>query len=168
MSEDWDVAPGLDSGIFATTVRDDGQLQLVAGKWPLYYFAGDAVPETLDPLLRRQFAEQVPVLTDAAARLYAWAEGKRAGERVPRSIGRHAFRVGERVGEREVITYSLWMWQRPLDAYQALDDDGRAAVDGWLARIDQAGALARPLPQRLELVHHRCVLGRRAPADEAA
>ncbi|MCA9692800.1 MAG: glutathione S-transferase [Myxococcales bacterium] len=132
------------------------------------WLAGDAVPETLDPLLRRQFAEQVPVLTDAAARLYAWAEGKRAGERVPRSIGRHAFRVGERVGEREVITYSLWMWQRPLDAYQALDDDGRAAVDGWLARIDQAGALARPLPQRLELVHHRCVLGRRAPADEAA
>ncbi len=38
---DWTVAPGLDSGIFATTTREDGQLQLVAGKWPLYYFAGD-------------------------------------------------------------------------------------------------------------------------------
>ncbi len=41
---DFAVAPGLDVGIFATTVRDDGQFQLVAGKWPLYFFAGDAVP----------------------------------------------------------------------------------------------------------------------------
>ena len=39
---DWQVAPGLDAGIFNAIVRDDGQLQLVAGKWPLYYFAGDA------------------------------------------------------------------------------------------------------------------------------
>ena len=44
VSDDWTAGPGLDFGIFATTVRDDGQLQLVAGKWPLYYFAGDAVP----------------------------------------------------------------------------------------------------------------------------
>jgi predicted lipoprotein with Yx(FWY)xxD motif len=41
---DWDVGPGLDTGIFATTPRPDGQLQLVAGKWPLYTFAGDAAP----------------------------------------------------------------------------------------------------------------------------
>ena len=41
---DWAAGPGLDFGIFATTARDDGQLQLVAGQWPLYYFAGDAVP----------------------------------------------------------------------------------------------------------------------------
>lgn len=44
---DWDVGPGLDVGIFATTARDDGQLQLVAGKWPLYYYAGDANPGDL-------------------------------------------------------------------------------------------------------------------------
>lgn len=41
---DWIVGPRLDSGIFATTVRDDGQLQLVAGKWPLYYYTGDGAP----------------------------------------------------------------------------------------------------------------------------
>ena len=41
---DWTAGPGLDFGIFATTVREDGALQLVAGKWPLYYFAGDAAP----------------------------------------------------------------------------------------------------------------------------
>lgn len=39
---DWTVGPGLDSGIFSTVIRDDGLEQLVAGKFPLYYFSGDA------------------------------------------------------------------------------------------------------------------------------
>jgi predicted lipoprotein with Yx(FWY)xxD motif len=41
---DWTVGPELDNAIFSTTTRDDGSLQLVAGRWPLYYFSGDAVP----------------------------------------------------------------------------------------------------------------------------
>ncbi len=44
VDKDWAVAPGLDVGIFATTTRDDGSLQLVAGKWPLYYYAADTKP----------------------------------------------------------------------------------------------------------------------------
>lgn len=40
----WDVGPGLDSGVFATTTRDDGRFQLVAGRFPLYTFAADAAP----------------------------------------------------------------------------------------------------------------------------
>ena len=44
VSEDWIVGPGLDSGVFSTIIRTDGQRQLMAGKWPLYTFAGDAVP----------------------------------------------------------------------------------------------------------------------------
>ena len=41
---DWTVGPGLDSGVFSTAIREDGTEQLVAGKFPLYSFAGDAVP----------------------------------------------------------------------------------------------------------------------------
>ncbi len=41
---DFSAGPGLDVGIFATTERDDGQLQLIAGRFPLYAFDGDAVP----------------------------------------------------------------------------------------------------------------------------
>lgn len=41
---DFTAGPGLDVGIFATAERDDGQLQLVAGRFPLYTFDGDAVP----------------------------------------------------------------------------------------------------------------------------
>ncbi|HEX8803258.1 MAG TPA: hypothetical protein VF743_03660 [Acidimicrobiales bacterium] len=41
---DWTVGPGLDSAVFNTITRDDGTQQLVAGRWPLYYFSGDTVP----------------------------------------------------------------------------------------------------------------------------
>ncbi len=41
---DWAVGPGLDTGVFSTTERDDGSLQLVAGKFPLYTYGGDAAP----------------------------------------------------------------------------------------------------------------------------
>jgi predicted lipoprotein with Yx(FWY)xxD motif len=40
----WTVGPGLDNGIFSTVIRDDGHEQLVAGKFPLYYFSGDSAP----------------------------------------------------------------------------------------------------------------------------
>ena len=40
----WSVDPGLDSGVFGTIARDDGTTQLVAGKFPLYRFSGDAAP----------------------------------------------------------------------------------------------------------------------------
>ena len=42
VDEEWTVGPGLDTGIFSTTKREDGTLQLVAGKFPLYTFGGDA------------------------------------------------------------------------------------------------------------------------------
>lgn len=42
--DDFVISPGLDSGIFANTQRDDGQRQLVAGKYPLYLYAADAKP----------------------------------------------------------------------------------------------------------------------------
>jgi predicted lipoprotein with Yx(FWY)xxD motif len=40
----WTVAPGLDAGAFSTVVRDDGGEQLIAGRFPLYRFSGDARP----------------------------------------------------------------------------------------------------------------------------
>jgi predicted lipoprotein with Yx(FWY)xxD motif len=42
--EGWTIGPELDAGVFATYNRSDGTTQLVAGKYPLYYYAGDAAP----------------------------------------------------------------------------------------------------------------------------
>jgi predicted lipoprotein with Yx(FWY)xxD motif len=41
---DWTVGPGLDNAVFNTVTREDGTEQLVAGRWPLYYFSGDTAP----------------------------------------------------------------------------------------------------------------------------
>jgi predicted lipoprotein with Yx(FWY)xxD motif len=40
----WTVGPGLDNGVFSTIIREDGHEQLVAGKFPLYFFSGDSAP----------------------------------------------------------------------------------------------------------------------------
>jgi predicted lipoprotein with Yx(FWY)xxD motif len=47
VNPDWIVGPNLDSGVFSTVARKDGTTQLVAGKWPLYYFSGDATAADL-------------------------------------------------------------------------------------------------------------------------
>jgi predicted lipoprotein with Yx(FWY)xxD motif len=44
VADGWAVGAGLDSGPFSTVARDDGTRQLVAGKWPLYEYVGDASP----------------------------------------------------------------------------------------------------------------------------
>jgi predicted lipoprotein with Yx(FWY)xxD motif len=43
VNAEWSVANGLDSGLFRA-VNSAGQMQLTAGKFPLYRFAGDARP----------------------------------------------------------------------------------------------------------------------------
>ena len=40
----WTVAPGLDAGVFSTIIRTDGSEQLMARRFPLYRFSGDARP----------------------------------------------------------------------------------------------------------------------------
>jgi predicted lipoprotein with Yx(FWY)xxD motif len=40
----WTVGPGLDNAVFNTVTREDGSEQLVAGRWPLYYYSGDSAP----------------------------------------------------------------------------------------------------------------------------
>jgi predicted lipoprotein with Yx(FWY)xxD motif len=42
VSPGWTAAPGAQAANLHTVKRDDGQLQLAAGKWPLYTFAGDS------------------------------------------------------------------------------------------------------------------------------
>jgi predicted lipoprotein with Yx(FWY)xxD motif len=44
VDEGFAVASGLDAAIFTTVDRPDGTKQLKAGKWPLYFYAGDGAP----------------------------------------------------------------------------------------------------------------------------
>jgi len=43
-----ELPAGLDRDVFSVVERPDGTMQLAAGKWPLYRFAGDEVPGDLN------------------------------------------------------------------------------------------------------------------------
>ncbi len=95
------------------------------------FLPDDVVPETLLAVLRRMFAEQLPVLADSARLVREWMDAH-PGESLPRAIGKHAFTLGGRTGTRIVRPYSLWMLARARDFYLSLDVPGRAAADAML------------------------------------
>lgn len=97
------------------------------------FLPGDAVPETLLPVLARMMREQLPVLEDSAERLRQRI-AEHPNERIPRVLGSHSFALGDARGERIVRPYSLWMLQRARDSYVALEGEARAAADQLLGR----------------------------------
>lgn len=115
------------------------------GDWP----ADDAVPETLLPILQRQFAEQFPVLRDTVAAVEKQVTAH-PGERLPRRIGEHEFRIGETIGTRALMSYPQWMLQRVLDDYAQLAKAERSKVDRLLARCGGAEAMQMPIRQPIE------------------
>ena len=133
-------------------VQRMNQLEPQIGDW----LADDQVPETLDPIFRRLFGEQFPVLADVAAQLPRWQAEHPDQEYLPRSIGRHRFALGAASGEREMLTYSLWMWQRPLDCYAGLGAAQKAEADRWLTRLDAVQAMAQRPPRRITRAQNRC------------
>ncbi|MFS0753578.1 glutathione S-transferase [Noviherbaspirillum sp. 1P10PC] len=95
------------------------------------FLPDDAMPATLLPVLRRMFAEQLPVLADSARRVESWMAAH-PGDPLPRAIGMHAFALEGREGERIVRPYSLWMLQRARDYYRSLDAADKARADRML------------------------------------
>lgn len=94
----------------------------------------DEIPATLEPVLRRQMREQMPVLADSVRLLDPWLDAH-PGEPVPRAIGQHTFTLEGVTGERIVRPYSLWMLQRARDVYRGLAPDERLRADAWLDRV---------------------------------
>jgi glutathione S-transferase len=93
----------------------------------------DALAPSLIEVLR-VMADGVGLLVDAVSAVEAWADEHAADSGVPpRAIGLidSSFRAEPlRAGARP---YTLWMVQRPLDAYRALSEAQRGEVDGALA-----------------------------------
>lgn len=101
------------------------------------FLADDAIPETLLPVLRRMMDEQIPHLKAVASLYTAWAEAN-PGENIPRAIGRAPYRIDNTDGERFASPFSLWMLQRPLDFYRALDGASKAVADALLDKVGGA------------------------------
>jgi len=112
------------------------------------FLAQDLIPETLYPVLRRMASEQIPVLLDTDIRLSKWRKENPDAE-IPRTIGKHEFTVEGVTEKRIVIPYSLWMFKRPVDFYQCLDDDTKVQADKLLAELGFADVLQTGLQNRL-------------------
>ena len=101
-----------------------------SGAW----LADDALAPTLAPLLRLVGGDAAPVILDTVRAFEAWAERGAAGaDEPPRAVGSHETRLRGTAVHRYTSAYTLWMVQRPLDAYRALAAGERAAVDRALA-----------------------------------
>jgi glutathione S-transferase len=100
------------------------------GSW----LADDALAPTLRPLLELAGRDAVPLLLDGCRAFEAWADTRPDGlEEPPRGVGVHRTRLRGVEMERYTSPYTLWMVQRPLDAYRALSPAERARVDAALA-----------------------------------
>ncbi len=95
----------------------------------------DLVPDTVIPVLKRMFSEQMPVLADSARRVSQWMADN-PGKALPRAIGFHEFTLNGQQGKRIIRPYSLWMLQRARDYYRSLNGQERASVDELLLSAD--------------------------------
>ncbi len=112
------------------------------------FLPGDAVPETLYPILRHQFEEHGPLLMDIARHVEAWVR-EHPGEPIPPMFGEHHFSLGGVKETRVVQAYSQWMLQRALDFYQSLSSSERRTVDPMLEGLGGMELMKFQIPQRI-------------------
>jgi glutathione S-transferase len=118
----------------------------------------DEIPATLYPILKRQMAEQLPVLVDSVRVLRDWALAQPKGARIKRSLGTHEFTIGGRRGERNIMSFSLWRLQRVQHHYRSLSDGDRARADTLLTAVGGRSLASLALPVRLERKDYRLVI----------
>ncbi len=100
-----------------------------AGEW----LEKDALASTLRPLLELIGRDAVPVILDGIAAFEDWADDRPSSqEEPPRIVGQYRAALGGVEFQRATSAYSLYMLQRPVDAYRDLPRAERAQVDAAL------------------------------------
>lgn len=119
------------------------------------FLANDEVPQTLMPILQRMANEQLPVLLDTDDRLTLWRKENVDAKEVARFIGKHKFTVEKVEAERVILPFVLWMFRRPVDFYQSLNDT--SGVDEMLLAAGFGTVLRSGLQNQLSRVDNRMV-----------
>ncbi len=123
--------------------------------------AGDGLPGRMPALLSLLGADAIPFVLDHARAIESWADTAPADAGfLPRAVGTHATTLRGVHFERITTPYTLWMVQRVLAAYEALDDRGRAAVDAGLSGTGCEQLFSYRARHRVERRPFRLVLAR--------
>jgi glutathione S-transferase len=116
------------------------------GEWAA---PADLTP-TVAPLLALIGTDAIPLLLDNVRAFDAWA-ATRPPDVVepPRGVGGHTTSLRGAVFNRLTSSYTLWMVQRPLDAYASLTAAERGRVDRYLSGSGCDALFAYRPPSRL-------------------
>ncbi|MEP3051887.1 MAG: glutathione S-transferase family protein [Erythrobacter sp.] len=124
------------------------------------FLAGDAIPETLLPILARMMREQIPHLANVAAILKTWAENSDDAQ-PPRALGLASFTIEGITSERLAFPFSLWMLQRSLDYFASLSDGDRAACEKLMQSVGGEALVNFDMPVRLKFEDHKLTVAGR-------
>jgi glutathione S-transferase len=114
------------------------------------FLPDDEVPATLGPVFRSIFAEFWPYLEQTQAQAAKALPALDPGRGLRRALGEIRFSLGEQPFRRLAAPFSLWMAQRPLDAYAELTPEQKMPVDAWLATVGGARAMQLSIRPRLK------------------
>lgn len=111
------------------------------------FLPDDEVPASLAPLLHSVFGELWPFLERTLEQTQAALPQLAPGRGFTRSLGMVQIPMAGLGFKRRATPFSLWMAQRPLDAYAALDGAQRASADAWLAGLGAGAAMKLSIPR---------------------
>ena len=117
------------------------------GEW----LPADALSSQMRLMLDLIGADAIPLLLDTAAAFDEWADQHaEAGATPPRVVGMHTTKLRGLTFERYTSPYTVWMIQRPRDAYRALGSAERRRVDEALQGTGCEELLQQTSRHRLE------------------
>ncbi len=113
------------------------------------FVSDDEVPETLMPILKMSATEHLPMLQDCLTDLQKWVSDNPDASKLPRITGFHKYKIGGVEEDRAVFPYPLWMLQRVLDHFAALQGADKTAADDLLKRIGAESLITMNITPRL-------------------
>ena len=109
--------------------------------------ASDAIPSTLDPVLRSIAREFQPMMEANLAELLQAAPSVPHGTPLPRGLGDIDFPMGNGRFSRAATPFVLWKMQRLLDLYRAMTPADQMAVLSWLRSFGGEKVLDMKIPR---------------------
>ncbi len=107
----------------------------------------DQIPDSLNPVFHSIFNEFLPLVEDIAKLANQHATEHGLGKRLPRLLGNAHTTMNGKPFRRGALPYMIWMVQRAMDSYHAMNTNERQQVRNWLASHQALHILNMKLPR---------------------